>query len=56
MRNWLLVLREVVWSAVIAAALLAIAVVLAVFVPELRDLAGVLALAGVGTAILATRE
>lgn len=56
MRNWLLVMRELVWTAIVSAILLFSAVVVAVFFPELRDLAGVLALAGIGSAILSTRE
>lgn len=56
MRNLTLILRELVWSAIVAAVLLALAVVLAVVSADLRELATVLALAGIGSSILSTNR
>ena len=53
--NWLLRLREIVWTSVLAVIALAAAILVAIIDPNADTLAIVLALAGVGLASLSQR-
>jgi hypothetical protein len=54
--NFLARLRNLVWSAVVTAVFIVVAVVLAVFMPHMIGVSLVLAVSSISTAILAGRE
>lgn len=56
MRNWLLLVREIAWTAVISVILAVIGVFLVIFSPDLFNLALILGISSASFAILSNRE